>query len=69
VDADTELIPGATVLGVSGDEVINMFAASMSNGRACCDHHLEVRVHPAVSKSMPWILDDLRPLGSRGGGS
>lgn len=63
VDADTDLILGATILGVSGDEVINMFTAFMYSGRPCREYRKAVFVHPTVSELMPWILDDLEPVG------
>lgn len=61
VDADTDLILGATIFGVHGDEVINMFAAFMYSGRPCRDYRKSVLAHPTVSELMPWILDDLKP--------
>jgi len=62
VDADSDLILGATILGVHGDEVINMVAAFMYSGRPCRDYRRSVLVHPTVSEIMPWILDDLKPV-------
>ena len=64
VDADTDLILGAAILGVSGDEVINMFAAFMYSGRPCSDYRRSVLVHPTVSELMPWILDELELVES-----
>lgn len=64
VDADTDLILGAAILGVSGDEVINMFAAFMYSGRPCREYRRAVLVHPTISELMPWILDDLAPIES-----
>lgn len=65
VDAETDLILGATILGVHGDEVINMFTAFMYSGRPCRDYRKAVFVHPTVSELMPWILDDLEPVDGR----
>jgi pyruvate/2-oxoglutarate dehydrogenase complex dihydrolipoamide dehydrogenase (E3) component len=67
VDADTDRILGATILGVSGDEVINMFATVMYSGRPCSEYRRAVLVHPTVSELMPWILDDLAPVESNPG--
>ena len=59
VDADSDMILGASIVGVSGDEVINMFAAFMTSGRTASDFRKAVLVHPTIGELMPWILDDL----------
>jgi pyruvate/2-oxoglutarate dehydrogenase complex dihydrolipoamide dehydrogenase (E3) component len=63
VDADDDMILGASILGVGGDEVINMFAAFMYSGQPCHRYRRAVLVHPTVSELMPWILDGLEPVG------
>ncbi len=60
VDAETDLILGASILGVGGDEVINMFAAIMHSGIPCKEYRRVVLVHPTVSELMPWILDGIK---------
>lgn len=62
VDADTDLIIGAAVLGPGGDEIINMFAAIMNSGIPCRHYRKVVLVHPTVSELMPWVLDGLAPI-------
>ena len=62
VDADTDLVLGVSILGVHGDEIINMFAAIMYSGIPCHEYRKVVLVHPTVSELMPWILDDLEPV-------
>ena len=62
VDADTDLILGAAILGPGGDEVINMFATYMYSGLPCSDYRKAVLVHPTISELMPWILDTLKPV-------
>jgi pyruvate/2-oxoglutarate dehydrogenase complex dihydrolipoamide dehydrogenase (E3) component len=59
VDADTDRFLGASILGVSGDEVINTFAAFMTSGAPASTFRRAVLVHPTISELMPWILDDL----------
>jgi pyruvate/2-oxoglutarate dehydrogenase complex dihydrolipoamide dehydrogenase (E3) component len=59
VDADTDHILGASVLGVHGDEVINMLAAFMYGDRTCSRYRRAVLVHPTVGELMPWVLDGL----------
>ncbi len=62
VDADTEQFLGATILGVGGDEVINMFTPFMYTGQSYKLFRRAVLTHPTVAELMPWILDDLKPL-------
>ncbi len=62
VDADTEEFVGVTILGVGGDEVINIFAPFMLAGQSYKTFRKTVFVHPTVSELLPWILDDLEPL-------
>ncbi|MEL6276495.1 MAG: FAD-dependent oxidoreductase, partial [Bacteroidota bacterium] len=60
VDAETDLILGASILGLGGDEVINMFAAIMHSKIECREYRKVVLVHPTVSELMPWILDGIQ---------
>ncbi len=62
VDADTEQFLGAAILGVGGDEIINMFTPFMYTGQSYKLFRKAVLTHPTVAELMPWILDDLRPL-------
>ena len=63
VDADTDLIIGASILGPGGDEIINMFAAIMHSGIPCRNYREVVLVHPTVAELMPWVLDGLEEVG------
>ncbi len=62
VDADTDLFLGASILGVGGDEVINMFATAMQAGMTWNEYRKTVLVHPTVSELMPWTLDALKEI-------
>lgn len=62
VDADTDLILGASILGPGADEIINMFAVLIHQKIPCKDYRKVVHVHPTVSELMPWILDGLEPV-------
>ncbi len=62
VDAETDRILGAAVLGPGGDEVINMFAAIMHSDIPCKEYRKVVLVHPTVSELMPWVLDGLEEV-------
>lgn len=60
VDATTDLILGASIHGVGGDEIINMFAAIMHSQIPCKSYREVVLVHPTVSELMPYVLDGLQ---------
>lgn len=62
VDAETDLILGAAILGAGGDEIVNMISAYMYGGLPCRSYRRSVLIHPTISELMPWILDDLRPV-------
>ncbi|MEM7344717.1 MAG: mercuric reductase [Chloroflexota bacterium] len=62
VDADTEEFLGVTMLGVGGDEIINMFTPFMYTKQSYKLFRRAVLTHPTVSELMPWTLDDLAPL-------
>lgn len=62
VDADSDQILGAAVLGPGGDEIINMFAAIMHSGIPCREYRQVVLVHPTISELMPFVLDGLEPV-------
>ncbi|MBC8506563.1 MAG: mercuric reductase [Anaerolineales bacterium] len=62
VDADTEQFLGATILGVGGDEIVNMFTPFMYAKQSYKLFRKAVLAHPTVAELMPWILDDLKPL-------
>ena len=62
VDAETDMILGGSILGVGGDEIINMFAAIMHSGIPCRNYRRVVLVHPTVSELMPWILDGIQEV-------
>ena len=64
VDAKTDLILGASILGPGGDEIINMFAAIMHSQIPCKRYREVVLVHPTVSELMPWVLDGLKKVNS-----
>ena len=59
VDGETDQILGASILGIGGDEIINMFATIMHSDIPCRHYRKVVLVHPTVSELMPWILDGI----------
>lgn len=58
----TEEFIGVTILGVGGDEIINMFAPFMLAKQSYKTFRKAVFTHPTVAELIPWILDDLQPL-------
>lgn len=62
VDAETDLLVGATVFGTGGDEVINMLAVVIHSRIPCKHYRRVVLAHPTVAELMPWVLDNLEPL-------
>ncbi len=63
VDGNTDQIIGASILGIGGDEIINMFAAIMHSKIPCYNYRKVVLVHPTVSELMPFILDGIEEAG------
>ncbi|VAW38009.1 PF00070 family, FAD-dependent NAD(P)-disulphide oxidoreductase, partial [hydrothermal vent metagenome] len=62
VDADTEQFLGVTILGVGGDEIVNMFTTFMVTKQSYKLFRKATLIHPTVAELMPWTLDDLKPL-------
>ena len=66
VDAETQLILGAAVLGVGGDEVVHSILDIMYAKAPYTVIQRAVHIHPTVSELIPTMLGDLRPLESVG---
>ena len=64
VDAETEQILGAAVLGVGGDEVVHCILDIMYAKAPYTVIQRAVHIHPTVSELIPTMLGDLRPLES-----
>jgi pyruvate/2-oxoglutarate dehydrogenase complex dihydrolipoamide dehydrogenase (E3) component len=62
VDADTEEILGAAVLGVGGDEVIHCILDIMSAKAPYTTLARTMHIHPTVSELIPTTLQELSPL-------
>jgi pyruvate/2-oxoglutarate dehydrogenase complex dihydrolipoamide dehydrogenase (E3) component len=61
VDADTEEILGAAILGVGGDEAIHGILDTMYAGRPYTRLQRSVPIHPTVSELIPTVLGELPP--------
>ena len=62
VDAETEAILGATILGVGGDEAIHCLLTAMYARQPASLLRRSVHIHPTVSELIPTVLGELKPL-------
>ena len=60
VDADTDLILGAAILGTEGDEAIHGLLDMMSVGATATQMRRTVPIHPTVSELIPTMLSELK---------
>jgi pyruvate/2-oxoglutarate dehydrogenase complex dihydrolipoamide dehydrogenase (E3) component len=62
VDADTERFVGASILGINGDEIIQVISNFMAAGASWHAMKEALPVHPTVTEFFPTILGKLKPL-------
>lgn len=62
IDAESEQILGATILGIGGDEVIHALTDVMYAGASYKVIQRATHIHPTVSELVPTMLGDLKPL-------
>lgn len=62
VDAETEEILGAAILGVGGDEVIHSILDIMTAKKPYTAISRTMHIHPTVSELVPTMLQELKPL-------
>jgi pyruvate/2-oxoglutarate dehydrogenase complex dihydrolipoamide dehydrogenase (E3) component len=62
VDADTDRFVGATVLGINGDEIIQVVSNFMAAGASWRVMKDALPVHPTVTEFFPTVLGKLKPL-------
>jgi len=62
IDADTDEILGATVLGLNGDEVVHSILDVMYAKAPYTVIQRAVHIHPTVTELIPTLLADLKPL-------
>ena len=62
VDADTQEILGAAILGVGGDEAIHGILDVMSAKAPYTTLSRTMHIHPTVSELIPTVLQELSPL-------
>jgi pyruvate/2-oxoglutarate dehydrogenase complex dihydrolipoamide dehydrogenase (E3) component len=62
VDAETEHILGAAILGVGGDEAIHLITDAMYAGASYKTLQRAVHIHPTVSELVPTVLGQFEPI-------
>jgi pyruvate/2-oxoglutarate dehydrogenase complex dihydrolipoamide dehydrogenase (E3) component len=62
VDAENKQILGASILGVTGDEVIHSLLDVMYAKAPYTTISRAMHIHPTVSELLPTLLQDLKPL-------
>lgn len=62
VDAESEQLLGATILGINGDEVIHALLTLMYSRASYEVMTHAVHIHPTVSELLPTVLESLEPL-------
>jgi len=62
VDAQTQQILGAAILGVHGDEVIHALLEVMVAQQPYTLLARGVHIHPTVSELLPTLLEGLKPM-------
>ena len=61
VDADTDRILGAAILGVGGDEAIHAVLEAVNAGVTATAFMQAMPIHPTVSELIPTVLGSLQP--------
>jgi pyruvate/2-oxoglutarate dehydrogenase complex dihydrolipoamide dehydrogenase (E3) component len=62
VDADTQRLLGAAILGLNGDEVVHALLDTMAAGQPCTTISRTMHIHPTVSELLPTLLQQLKPF-------
>ncbi len=61
VDADTQGLLGAAILGLNGDEVVHSLLDVMAAGQPTTVISRAMHIHPTVSELIPTLLQQLKP--------
>jgi len=62
VDADSEEILGAAILGINGDEAIHALLDVMYAKAPYTVISRAIHIHPTVAELLPTVLQELEPL-------
>ena len=63
VDADTQRLLGAAILGLNGDEVVHSLLEVMAADQPYTVMSRAVHIHPTVTELVPTLLQQLKPMG------
>ncbi len=62
VEAGTERVLGAALLGIGGDELVHAFLEVMAAGARYTTISRAVHIHPTVAEYLPTLLGNLEPM-------
>ncbi len=62
IDAESDEILGANILGIGGDETIHLFIDTMYAKKPYHVIKNAVHIHPTVAELIPTMLQDLQEL-------
>jgi pyruvate/2-oxoglutarate dehydrogenase complex dihydrolipoamide dehydrogenase (E3) component len=62
IDAESEKILGAAILGIGGDEIVHSIIDIMYAGAPYTTIQRAMPIHPTVSELIPTMLGDVKPL-------
>jgi pyruvate/2-oxoglutarate dehydrogenase complex dihydrolipoamide dehydrogenase (E3) component len=62
VDAETQQLVGAAILGLNGDEVVHGMLDVMAAGQPFTAISRTMHIHPTVSELVPTLLQQLKPM-------
>ncbi len=62
IDAESEKILGAAILGIGGDEIVHTLLDLMYADAPYTVIQRAMHIHPTVTELIPTMLGDLRPL-------
>ena len=62
VDADSQLLLGAAILGLNGDEIVHSLLDVMYARKPYTTIQRAVHIHPTVSELIPTLLGNLKPV-------
>jgi pyruvate/2-oxoglutarate dehydrogenase complex dihydrolipoamide dehydrogenase (E3) component len=66
VDADTQALGGASLLGLNADEIVHSLLDVMYAKKPYTTIQRAVHIHPTVSELVPTLLGGLAPLSDPG---
>jgi pyruvate/2-oxoglutarate dehydrogenase complex dihydrolipoamide dehydrogenase (E3) component len=62
VDADTQALLGAAILGLNGDEIVHSLLDVMYAGKPYTTIQRAMHIHPTVTELVPTLLGNLQPF-------